>query len=291
MIIRPATENDYKPWLEMRKSLWVYHTKMALNGEMKAIYKKTQSGERAVFLAEDGGEICGFIEVSEHEKAPGCRGPRIGFVEGWFVRESQRDKGVGRMLVEAAEAWARERGCTEMASDTDLRLYPTSPACHAALGYRVASIENGNDYHFHKNFYEGESTTPTSWEEPLYEISGRIEVEELVRLASEAGGRPEADHWQRALKNPYCYIVCRRGGQLCGFVRVVSDGASEGYIEDVLVAPTSRNLGIAKHMLSMLFVELKRAGVVRVSTMIDDGMEEFYLSQNFRAKLMGRLEL
>jgi aminoglycoside 6'-N-acetyltransferase I len=45
-----------------------------------------------------------------------------------------RGQGVGRALVERAEAWARAAGCREMASDTT-PFYPISPAAHAALGY------------------------------------------------------------------------------------------------------------------------------------------------------------
>jgi aminoglycoside 6'-N-acetyltransferase I len=46
-----------------------------------------------------------------------------------------RREGLGRRLVEAAEAWARSAGCREMASDTDPG-YPLSPTAHAALGYQ-----------------------------------------------------------------------------------------------------------------------------------------------------------
>jgi GNAT superfamily N-acetyltransferase len=41
----------------------------------------------------------------------------VGFVEGWFVREPFRNRGVGRELMRAAEQWARARGCREMASE------------------------------------------------------------------------------------------------------------------------------------------------------------------------------
>jgi aminoglycoside 6'-N-acetyltransferase I len=33
------------------------------------------------------------------------------------VREASRGQGVGRELIRAAEAWARQHGCIEMASD------------------------------------------------------------------------------------------------------------------------------------------------------------------------------
>ena len=39
-------------------------------------------------------------------------------LEGWFVVEDARRQGVGQALLGAAEAWARARGFTELASDT-----------------------------------------------------------------------------------------------------------------------------------------------------------------------------
>jgi aminoglycoside 6'-N-acetyltransferase I len=56
-------------------------------------------------------------------------------VEAWYVDPDWRGQGVGRALVERAEAWAKAQGCQEMASDTT-PFYPLSPGAHAALGYQ-----------------------------------------------------------------------------------------------------------------------------------------------------------
>jgi aminoglycoside 6'-N-acetyltransferase I len=80
------------------------------------------------------GGLCGLVEVSIHASAPGCTTDRVGFLEAWYVDSDWRQRGVGRALVERAEAWARAVGCTEMASDTD-PFYPLSPVAHGALGY------------------------------------------------------------------------------------------------------------------------------------------------------------
>jgi aminoglycoside 6'-N-acetyltransferase I len=74
----------------------------------------------AIFLAEfSGGPIVGFLEAGLRSHADGCD-PRypVGFLEGWFVSESHRRKGIGARLLAAAEDWARSHGCVEMASDT-----------------------------------------------------------------------------------------------------------------------------------------------------------------------------
>ena len=89
----------------------------------------------AIFVAEDGGEVIGFADVSMRSYAEGCD-PRkpVGYLEGWFVVEEERGKRVGAALVEAAEDWARAQGCTEMASDTWLDNV-SSQRAHEALGF------------------------------------------------------------------------------------------------------------------------------------------------------------
>ena len=59
----------------------------------------------------------------------------VGYIEGWYVDGDVRRQGVGRALVEAAEAWARSKGCRQMASDA-LIDNAVSIEAHARLGYR-----------------------------------------------------------------------------------------------------------------------------------------------------------
>lgn len=81
--------------------------------------------------------LCGFLEVGLRSHADGCDGRKpVGFLKGWFVEEDARRHGVGSALVAAAEAWAREKGCAEMASDTWLD-DEMSQRSHEALGYVV----------------------------------------------------------------------------------------------------------------------------------------------------------
>jgi len=89
----------------------------------------------AAFLAEDGaGTVVGFIEVSVRDFADGCDSMPIPHVEGWYVEPAARRQSVGRSLMNAAEAWARERGFTELASDTELH-NTASQSAHGGCGF------------------------------------------------------------------------------------------------------------------------------------------------------------
>jgi aminoglycoside 6'-N-acetyltransferase I len=90
-----------------------------------------------VFVAERAGQLAGFIEVGLRSHADGCDERRpVGFVEGWFVVPAHRRRGVGRALMRAAERWARQQSCIEMASDTWIDNVASEQA-HAALGFEV----------------------------------------------------------------------------------------------------------------------------------------------------------
>ena len=66
-------------------------------------------------------------------RAPGCETDRIGYLEAWYVDPDWRNQGMGRALVEQAEAWARAEGCVEMASDT-ASLLSAESGCSCCVG-------------------------------------------------------------------------------------------------------------------------------------------------------------
>jgi aminoglycoside 6'-N-acetyltransferase I len=131
--IRGAGPGDRAEWLRMRRALWEDCPDDQQYREMEEIL----GGEsEEVLLAErPGGGLCGFLEVALRSRADGCETTPVGYIEGWFVDEDVRLQGVGRALVEAAEAWAGSKGCRQMASDAEL-WNDVSHRAHGALGYR-----------------------------------------------------------------------------------------------------------------------------------------------------------
>jgi aminoglycoside 6'-N-acetyltransferase I len=76
----------------------------------------------------------GFAELSLRSIAEGCHSSPVAYLEGWFVEESERRRGVGAALLRAAEEWARAQACSEFASDTEID-NGVSIAAHRALGF------------------------------------------------------------------------------------------------------------------------------------------------------------
>jgi aminoglycoside 6'-N-acetyltransferase I len=138
--IRLAEANDWQELAALRASLWPDASYEEHLAELKAEPSEwAQPGFPVVrLIAEIEGEgMIGFLEVGLRSHADGCDTSRpVGFVEGWFVREEHRGKGIGAGLMRAAEDWARAQGCLEMASDA-LIDNTESESAHEALGFEI----------------------------------------------------------------------------------------------------------------------------------------------------------
>jgi aminoglycoside 6'-N-acetyltransferase I len=138
--VRPGEPLDREQLLLMRLALWPELSVGEDRQELDAALSGKPMGTMplTILVAETGdGDLVGFVEVGLRSHADGCdTSVPVGFVEGWFVSELHRRKGVGAKLLAAAEDWARGHGCIEMASDTWLD-NDKSQRVHEALGFEV----------------------------------------------------------------------------------------------------------------------------------------------------------
>lgn len=151
MVIRPVQATDAAEWLRMRLELWPDSDPDKEAGEIDHFLayppRHLLPALHAAFVSpRPEGGLCGLVELSIHDTAPGCQTDRIGYLEAWYVDPDKRGQGIGRALVERAEAWAKDEGCREMASDTT-PWYPLSPGAHAALGFEEV------ERYFRKDLY------------------------------------------------------------------------------------------------------------------------------------------
>lgn len=130
--VRPLERADVPAWHRLRQALWPELSGAANERDADVIL--ADPDRFAVFVCETSGGVVGFVEASLRQYAEGCETSPAGCIEGWYVESASRRRGIGRMLVLAAEAWARSRGCTEMASQALLENVDGQRA-HARLGY------------------------------------------------------------------------------------------------------------------------------------------------------------
>jgi len=119
--VRNAESADSTHWHHLRCELWPGRD-AAHEREIQVYFESGLPGLDGVLVAESAesaSRIVGFAELSLRHYAEGCTSSPVGYLEGWFVVPGARSAGVGRALVAAAEEWARERGCSEFASDTE----------------------------------------------------------------------------------------------------------------------------------------------------------------------------
>lgn len=124
-----AAVSDYA---RLRAQMWQLDPEV----NREEVEKQLEDQENwAIFVACEEGRGCvAFLEVWLREYAEGASSSPVGYLEGWYVEPEFRCKGIGRMLVEAGEDWARSAGCTEMASDSELDNVGGIRA-HKQLGY------------------------------------------------------------------------------------------------------------------------------------------------------------
>lgn len=138
--IRLAQLSDHDQLLRMREALWPQCSADEHARELTLILEGQApvTMPLIILVAEATDQtVAGFVEVDLRSHADGCNPSRpVGYVEGWYVAESHRHRGIGGQLLVAAEDWSRQQGCVEIASDTWIE-NEISQRAHHALGYEV----------------------------------------------------------------------------------------------------------------------------------------------------------
>src|SRR3954471_19925128 len=133
MKVEQTTAATVGEWAELRAELWPHASPPDLEREASALL--TERRAAAFLLRVDAGRAAGFAEATLRvDYVNGCSTSPVAFLEGIYVRAGWRRRGAARLLLGVVERWAREEGCRELASDTEIDNV-TSQAMHHALGF------------------------------------------------------------------------------------------------------------------------------------------------------------
>lgn len=132
-MIRRANYSDLTVLADLALALWPDHQREEMERELAEIMQKADA---AFFLAENAA---GFAQCQlRYDYVEGTESAPVGYLEGIYVEESFRRRGLAGQLLAACESWAREMGCREFASDCELT-NAQSLRFHLALGFEEAN--------------------------------------------------------------------------------------------------------------------------------------------------------
>lgn len=135
-MIKKATVNDALCVAKLAIQMWEDNTLEGLTDDLAEIIADP---ECAVFLLYDGKEAIGFAQCQlRHDYVEGTDSSPVGYLEGIFVEEEYRNKGCAKELLKQCEAWAKNMGCTEFASDCELE-NTGSLVFHLKMGFEEAN--------------------------------------------------------------------------------------------------------------------------------------------------------
>ena len=80
----------------------------------------------------------------------------------------------------------------------------------------------------------------------------------------------------------FAVAVNKKTGKAIGMGRVISDGVSDGYIQDLVVLPVYRKSGIGREMISALVGQCVQSGITWIALIAEPDTEEFYQPLGFK---------
>lgn len=136
MLIVKAENSNLDEAATLALKLWPDNSWEHLKAEFELLLK---SEKDTLYLAIVEGAYVGFIHMSlRGDYVEGSNSSPVGYVEGIYVEENFRNRGISKRLIEAGEQWSKSLGCSQIASDTELDNHG-SQEFHKKIGFREAN--------------------------------------------------------------------------------------------------------------------------------------------------------
>lgn len=143
-MIKRAKFADALVLAQVATKLWGSHELVSLQVEFEEMLS---SDDAACFIKYIDNEPVGFAQCQlRSDYVKGTKTSPVGYLEGIYVDASYRHNGFARELLSACEIWAKEKHCSEFASDCELENID-SLGWHLASGFEEA----GRSIHFRKD--------------------------------------------------------------------------------------------------------------------------------------------
>ena len=135
-MIKRAKAEDAGTLADLAIHMWTDHDPEDLEEEF---HKLAINDEAACFIKYVDDKPIAFAQCGlRRDYVEGTDSSPVGYLEGIFVSDGYRKQGYAAELLSECEKWAREKGCTEFASDCELD-NADSFRFHISLGFKEAN--------------------------------------------------------------------------------------------------------------------------------------------------------
>ena len=89
---------------------------------------------------------------------------------------------------------------------------------------------------------------------------------------------------KQLIKGSFCFavVIDKKTKKAIGMGRVLSDGVSDGYIQDLVILPEYRKKGIGKKLTKSLIDYCKSKGITWIALVSEPNQENFYKKIGFK---------
>lgn len=116
MIVK-ATSKDSLALAKIAIKMWSEHS---LDELAKEFEDTIDCEESAIFMLMVDNQAVGFAQCQlRHDYVEGTDSSPVGYLEGIFLEQEFRHRGHAKKLLVQCEEWAKNKGCTEFASDCE----------------------------------------------------------------------------------------------------------------------------------------------------------------------------
>ncbi len=134
-----------------------------------------------------------------------------------------------------------------------------------------------------------------------YEQVRSVPIEAVVDLYKAGGWWHESPEARSVIaemvRGSFCFMIARDGKEkIVGMARVISDGVSDAYIQDVVVLTDYRRRGIGRELIARLTRHCVEREIEWIGLVAEPGTRAFYESlgykelEGYRAMLFSRTE-
>lgn len=135
-MIKNAEKKDTSVLAHMAVKMWQDSSVLELEKEFKEIIHNDNA---VIFIKIVDEKPIGFAQCQlRFDYVEGTQSSPVGYLEGIFILEEYRHKGYAKELLMACEQWAKEKNCSEFASDCELDNH-NSYKFHTAVGFTEAN--------------------------------------------------------------------------------------------------------------------------------------------------------